>query len=99
MTFPILTLIMLSPFVGAGVILLMFGVGLHFNMDDLFAVKGVAIPGAIAQTSAATVFGILVAGAFGFPLGAGAIMGLGLGVASTVVLVQPCSNSTFTPCT
>ena len=72
----------------AGVILLMFGVGLHFNMDDLFAVKGVALPGAIAQTSAATVFGILVAGAFGFPLGAGAIMGLGLGVASTVVLLR-----------
>ncbi|SBV99369.1 Inner membrane protein YbaL [uncultured delta proteobacterium] len=72
----------------AGVILLMFGVGLHFNMDDLFAVKGVALPGAVAQITAATAFGVLVGAAFGMPLGAGAIMGLGLAVASTVVLLR-----------
>ena len=72
----------------AGVILLMFGVGLHFNMDDLFAVKGVALPGAIVQIAAATSFGVLVASVFGIPLGAGAIMGLGLAVASTVVLLR-----------
>ena len=72
----------------AGVILLMFGVGLHFNMDDLFAVKGVALPGAIVQIAAATSFGVLVAFVFGIPLGAGAVMGLGLAVASTVVLLR-----------
>lgn len=72
----------------AGVILLMFGVGLHFNMDDLLAVKGVALPGAIGQTTAATLFGILVATVFGLPLGSGVILGLGLAVASTVVLLR-----------
>lgn len=72
----------------AGVILLMFGVGLHFNMDDLFAVKGVALPGAIVQIAAATFFGTLVAHFFGIPYGAGAILGLGLAVASTVVLLR-----------
>lgn len=72
----------------AGVILLMFGVGLHFNMDDLFAVKGVALPGAIAQIAAATFFGVLVSSAFDLPLGAGVILGLGLAVASTVVLLR-----------
>lgn len=72
----------------AGVILLMFGVGLHFNMEDLAAVKRVALPGAIAQTTAATAFGVLVAAAFGLPPGAGIILGLGLAVASTVVLLR-----------
>ena len=77
----------------AGVILLMFGVGLHFNMDDLFAVKGVALPGAIVQVACATVFGILVTHAFGIPLMAGAILGLGLAVASTVVLLRVLSDA------
>lgn len=72
----------------AGVILLMFGVGLHFNMGDLFAVKGVALPGAIGQTTAATLFGVLVAHIFGMPLASGIILGLGLAVASTVVLLR-----------
>lgn len=77
----------------AGVILLMFGVGLHFNMDDLFAVKGVALPGALVQTTAATSFGILVAWAFGIPLGSGMVLGLGLAVASTVVLLRVLSDA------
>ena len=72
----------------AGVILLMFGVGLHFNMGDLNAVKGVAVPGAVAQSAAATVMGTLVAWAFGFSTGAGLVLGMGLAVASTVVLLR-----------
>lgn len=77
----------------AGVILLMFGVGLHFNMDDLFAVKGVALPGAVCQTMAATVFGLLVAHFFGVSYTSGLILGLGLAVASTVVLLRVLSDA------
>lgn len=77
----------------AGVILLMFGVGLHFNMDDLFAVKGVALPGAICQTTAATIFGLLVAHFFGLSYTSGLILGLGLAVASTVVLLRVLSDA------
>lgn len=72
----------------AGVILLMFGVGLHFNMGDLFAVKNVALPGAVVQVTAATTFGLLVTHVFGIPLASGTILGLGLAVASTVVLLR-----------
>ncbi len=72
----------------AGVILLMFGVGLHFNMQDLIAVKGVAVPGAIAQSVTATLLGAAAARAFGFTTGAGLVLGLGLAVASTVVLLR-----------
>ena len=72
----------------AGVILLMFGVGLHFNMKDLIAVKGVAIPGAVAQSAVATVLGTLAAWTFGFSTGAGLVLGMGLAVASTVVLLR-----------
>ncbi len=72
----------------AGVILLMFGVGLHFNMDDLLAVKGVAIPGAILQSAAATMCGIFAGTWFGLSLTAGIMLGLGLSVASTVVLLR-----------
>jgi CPA2 family monovalent cation:H+ antiporter-2 len=72
----------------AGVILLMFGVGLHFKMDDLVAVKGVAIPGAMIQSAIATTFGALVGMALGLDLKAALILGLGLSVASTVVLLR-----------
>lgn len=72
----------------AGVILLMFGVGLHFNMDDLFAVKGVALPGAVAQVTAAMLFGISTTFLFGIPYTSSVILGLGLAVASTVVLLR-----------
>lgn len=71
-----------------GVILLMFGVGLHFNLGDLMAVKGVAVPGALAQSAVATLLGTTAAWAFGFSTGAGLVLGMGLAVASTVVLLR-----------
>ncbi len=71
-----------------GVILLMFGVGLHFSAADLLAVKGVAVPGAIVQIAAATLFGVGLAHFWGWSLGAGLVFGLSLSVASTVVLLK-----------
>lgn len=71
-----------------GVILLMFGVGLHFSFKDLLAVKGIAIPGAVAQMAIATLLGMLLATAMGWGLGAGLVFGLALSVASTVVLLR-----------
>lgn len=72
----------------AGVILLMFGVGLHFNLKDLMAVKGVAIPGAVVQIAGATACGLLAASFFGFDIWSGLILGFALAVASTVVLLR-----------
>ena len=71
-----------------GVILLMFGVGLHFHVRDLLAVKSIAIPGAIVQSTAATLLGALVSVKLGWPLGAGLVLGLAVSVASTVVLMR-----------
>jgi monovalent cation:H+ antiporter-2, CPA2 family len=71
-----------------GVILLMFGVGTHFSLRDLLAVKSVAVPGAIAQILVATALGAVAAHCWGWPLGAGLIFGLALSVASTVVLLR-----------
>lgn len=71
-----------------GVILLMFGVGLHFSFQDLMAVKGIAVPGAVAQIAAATAMGALVAKLWGWSFGAGLTFGLALSVASTVVLLR-----------
>lgn len=71
-----------------GVILLMFGVGLHFSASDLFAVRGLAIPGAIGQIVLATLLGIGMCWAWGWSLGAGVVIGLSLSVASTVVLLK-----------
>ncbi len=71
-----------------GVILLMFGVGLHFSVDDLWAVRKIALPGAVVQIAVATVLGTAVAVAWGWPLGAGIVFGLALSVASTVVLLR-----------
>jgi CPA2 family monovalent cation:H+ antiporter-2 len=71
-----------------GVMLLMFGVGLHFALDDLLAVRKIALPGAIVQMTAATVLGIGVATLWGWSLGAGLVFGLSLSVASTVVLLR-----------
>jgi CPA2 family monovalent cation:H+ antiporter-2 len=70
-----------------GVILLMFGVGLHFSLKDLLAVKAIAIPGALAQIAIATLMGMALAWALGWGVGAGLIFGLSLSVASTVVLL------------
>jgi CPA2 family monovalent cation:H+ antiporter-2 len=71
-----------------GVILLMFGVGLHFSIPDLLAVRGIAIPGALGQIAVATALGILVAFLWGWSFGAGLVFGLCLSVASTVVLLR-----------
>ena len=71
-----------------GVILLMFGVGLHFSIAELLAVRRIAVPGAIAQIAAATGLGALVAHAWGLPWGTGIVFGLSLSVASTVVLLR-----------
>ena len=71
-----------------GVILLMFGVGLHFNLKGLLAVKRIAIPGALGQSLVATALGTWIAMTFGLTLGAGLVLGLGLAVASTVVLMR-----------
>lgn len=71
-----------------GVILLMFGVGLHFHLKDLLSVKGVAIPGAIGQSVIATVVAVLIFSAFGMPPKTGAVLGMAMAVASTVVLMR-----------
>ena len=71
-----------------GVILLMFGVGLHFHLKDLLAVRTVAIAGAICQSTIATLLGAAAATAFGWERSAGIVFGLALSVASTVVLTR-----------
>lgn len=71
-----------------GVILLMFGVGLHFSMRDLLDVKAIALPGAIAQIALATALGWGMALVLGWSHGAGLVFGLSLSVASTVVLLR-----------
>jgi CPA2 family monovalent cation:H+ antiporter-2 len=71
-----------------GVILMMFGVGMHFHVDDLLRVKGVAIPGAIGQSLVATIAGIVIFTALGMPLKTGAVLGMAMAVASTVVLMR-----------
>jgi CPA2 family monovalent cation:H+ antiporter-2 len=71
-----------------GVILLMFGVGLHFSLKDLLSVRMVAIPGAIGQMAVTTGLGFLLSRAFGWSPAAGLVFGLSLSVASTVVLLR-----------
>ncbi|WP_372159136.1 YbaL family putative K(+) efflux transporter [Xanthomonas arboricola pv. pruni] len=71
-----------------GVMLLMFGVGLHFSLDDLMEVKWIAIPGALAQIVVATLLGWALAWSMGWPLMHGLVFGLALSVASTVVLLR-----------
>ena len=71
-----------------GVILLMFGVGLHFSMKDLLSVKAIAVPGAVVQIAVATLMGMGLAYWLGWPLMAGFVFGLALSVASTVVLLR-----------
>ncbi|MBB3225644.1 CPA2 family monovalent cation:H+ antiporter-2 [Luteibacter sp. Sphag1AF] len=71
-----------------GVILLMFGVGLHFSVKDLMAVKAISIPGAAVQMTVATLLGMGLGWALGWPLAQGFVFGLALSVASTVVLLR-----------
>jgi CPA2 family monovalent cation:H+ antiporter-2 len=71
-----------------GVILLMFGVGLHFSIKDLMSVRAIALPGAVAQIATATAIGAGMAHLMGWSLGTGLVFGLSLSVASTVVLLR-----------
>src|SRR5262245_8182715 len=71
-----------------GVILLMFGVGLHFSLADLLSVRFVAVPGALVQIAFATVLGMGLAWSLGWNLGGDLVFGLALSVASTVVLLR-----------
>ncbi|HEY5894513.1 MAG TPA: cation:proton antiporter [Chthoniobacterales bacterium] len=82
-----------------GVMLLMFGVGLHFSVADLMAVRRIAIPGAVGQIVIATAIGIGMTLLWGWSLGAGVVMGLSLSVASTVVLLKALEerNAVATP--
>ncbi|MFO0965510.1 MAG: cation:proton antiporter [Gemmataceae bacterium] len=69
-------------------ILLMFGVGMHFDVNDLLAVRRIALPGAVGQILAATALGVVAAYASGLSLGEGLVIGVAVSVASTVVLVR-----------
>jgi CPA2 family monovalent cation:H+ antiporter-2 len=71
-----------------GVILLMFGVGLHFHLNELLAVRGVALPGALVQSAGATVLGFVVGRLMGWSDASGLVFGMALAVASTVVLMR-----------
>ena len=71
-----------------GVMLMMFGVGLHFSLEDLLAVRRIAIPGAVVQIVVATALGTATALAWGWSIGAGIVFGISLSVASTVVLLR-----------
>ncbi|EGY27165.1 sodium/hydrogen exchanger family protein [Desulfovibrio sp. A2] len=82
-----------TQFAELGVILLMFGVGLHFHLKDLMAVRSVAVPGAIVQIAAATVLGMLATHFFGWSWTAGAVFGMAISVASTVVLTRVLSDN------
>ncbi|MGV8713096.1 MAG: cation:proton antiporter domain-containing protein, partial [Nitrosomonas sp.] len=78
-----------------GVMLLMFGVGLHFSLEDLLAVKRIALPGAIVQMAVATVLGMALATWWGWDIGAGLVLGLSLSCASTVVLLKALESRGF----
>ncbi len=71
-----------------GVMLLMFGVGLHFSLDDLLAVRSIALPGAVVQMAVATAMGTAAGIAWGWPWAGAVVFGLALSVASTVVLLR-----------
>jgi CPA2 family monovalent cation:H+ antiporter-2 len=71
-----------------GVMLMMFGVGLHFSLEDLMAVRRIAVPGAMVQIIGATVSGAALAHWWGWSWSAGLVFGLSLSVASTVVLLR-----------
>jgi monovalent cation:H+ antiporter-2, CPA2 family len=71
-----------------GIILLMFGVGLHFSLSDLRSVSAIAVPGAIVQIAVATLMGLAVAMLMGWTVSGGLVFGLALSVASTVVLLR-----------
>jgi CPA2 family monovalent cation:H+ antiporter-2 len=79
-----------------GVILLMFGVGLHFTPGDLLAVKAVVVPGAMLQMGLIALLGMAAGMAFGWPMGQGLVFGLCLSVASTVVVMRALQDRRLT---
>jgi len=79
---------MASQLAEIGVMLLMFGVGLHFSLGDLLAVRKIAVPGAVVQMMVATALGTALATWWGWSLGGALVLGLSLSVASTVVLLR-----------
>ncbi len=79
---------MANEFAEIGVVLLMFGVGLHFHLKDLLAVRNIAITGALCQSAVATVLGALAGRGFGWSWSASVVFGLALSVASTVMLTR-----------
>ena len=79
---------MAHDFAEVGVILLMFGVGLHFNFNDLLGVRRIAIPGCVGQILVASALGTMFAVSFGMGAGAGVVLGIAISVASTVVLIR-----------
>ena len=76
-----------------GVILLMFGVGMHFSIADLWAMRSIAVPGAVIQILVATTLGTCLGLFWGWPFSAGLIFGLALSVASTVVMLRAMESS------
>jgi len=84
---------MAHDFAEVGVILLMFGVGLHFNFNDLLSVRRIAIPGSIGQILVASVLGTMVVLLFGMGVGKGIVLGIAVSVASTVVLIRVLSDN------
>ena len=79
-----------------GIVLLMFGVGLHFSLQDLMEVRKIALPGAIVQISAATIMGAVMTSFWGWPLSSGLMFGLALSCASTVVLLRSMEEHNLT---
>ncbi len=79
---------MASQLAEIGVILLMFGVGLHFSLPDLMAVRGIAVPGAIGRIILATLLGMALCSLWGWSVGEGLVFGLCISVASTVVTLK-----------
>ena len=77
-----------NEFAEIGIILMMFGVGLHFHLKDLLAVRNVAIPGAVVQSATATLLGALAGREFGWTWGTSLVFGVALSVASTVMLIR-----------
>ena len=84
---------MAAEFAEVGVVLLMFGVGLHFKLKDLMAVKRIALPGAIAQFIVATTFSLFMAMALGLDLPSGLVLGASVSIASTVVVTRVLMDS------
>src|SRR5215510_8082753 len=82
-----------NEFAEIGVILLMFGVGLHFHIKDLLAVRNIAILGALGQSVAATLLGTLAGRAFAWSWSGSVVFGLALSVASTVMLTRVLSDN------